>query len=192
MNSEMEMNIQLYEKLRRVSRRMRGMHHGRPHMPGGFHSPHGEHGPLEHGPCRMGMHKPEGPMPEAMPMGPHHHGPKRRLHRERILAILNEREEGMRQKELAEILMIHPSSLSEAIDKLEADRYLERNIDPADRRATLITLTEKGKARAYEVEDERAEALNRFFANLNEEEKTQLLILLDKVLAFEEPADEEE
>jgi DNA-binding MarR family transcriptional regulator len=98
----------------------------------------------------------------------------------------------MRQKELAEILMIHPSSLSEAIDKLEADRYLERNVDPADRRATLITLTEKGKARAYEVEDERAEALSGFFANLSYEEKRQLLSLLDKVLTDEEPAGEEE
>lgn len=176
--NDREMNIQLYENLRRVSRKMKWMNHGR-----GM-APHGHGG---HGPCHMGMHRPEGMMPEAKPMGPHPHGP-RRLPRERILAVLNEREEGMRQKELAEILMIHPSSLSEAIDKLEADRYIERNVDPADRRATLITLTEKGKARAYEVEDERSEALGRFFADLSAEEKEQLLALLTKILSKEELA----
>jgi DNA-binding MarR family transcriptional regulator len=174
--NDREMNIQLYENLRRVSRKMKWMNHGR-----GM-APHGHGG---HGPCHMGMHRPEGMMPEAKPMGPHPHGP-RRLPRERILAVLNEREEGMRQKELAEILMIHPSSLSEAVDKLEADRYIERTVDPADKRATIITLTEKGKARAYEVMDERQAAAAEVFRNLSEEEKQTLLVLLDKITADKE------
>ena len=92
----------------------------------------------------------------------------------------------MRQREIAEVLMINPSSLSEAIDKLEADRYLERNVDPNDRRATLITLTEKGRARAYEVEDERAEALKSFFTPLTEDEKVQLCELINKLLEAED------
>ena len=171
---EKNIDIELFEKFRRVSRAMKWMRH--------------EHkGPMEgRGPCHPHMHHmpPEGEMPEAhmRPERPHH---PRRLPRERILTILNERPEGVRQRELAEAMMINPSSISEAIDKLEADRYIERNVDPSDRRATLITLTEKGKARAYEVEDERAEAFGRFFRNLDEEEKAVLSKLLDKILSDE-------
>lgn len=171
---EKNTDIELFEKLRKVAHRMRWMRHDHKR-------------PEEDGPRHPDMHRmaPEGMMPEAHhgPRGPHH-GP-RRLPRERILTILNEREEGIRQRELAEKLMINPSSISEAIDKLEADRYIERNVDPSDRRATLITLTEKGKARAYEVEDERAEAFSSFFANLNEEEKKTLSELLQKLLGNE-------
>lgn len=169
-----ELNIELYEKLRRLSRRFRHMHHAGDHMPE-CPPEHRGHGPMDR------MMPPEGRMPEAGPFRPHPHR-KPRFHRERILAVLNEREDGLHQKDLAQILMINPSSLSEAIDKLEADRYLERTVDPEDRRATIIRLTEKGKARAYEVEDERNAAIEEFFKDLNEEEKVQLLSLVDRLL----------
>lgn len=171
---EKNIDMELSENLRKVSRRMRKMRHE-------FGMGRGR------GPCHPEMKRhmpPEGMMPEAGHFGPRPHGP-RRLPRERILTILNERAEGLRQRELAEELMINPSSISELIDKLEADRYIERNVDPSDRRATLITLTEKGKARAYEVADERAEAFGRFFHNLNEEEKVLLNTLLVKLLETE-------
>ena len=179
---EKNIDMELFEKLAKLNRSLRHARHG----VHGFHGPHG-HGPAEgRGPCHNRMHHmpPEGKMPEAVPHGLRPHGP-RRLPRERILAILNENGEGMHQREIAEVLMINPSSLSEAIDKLEADRYLERNVDPDDRRATLITLTEKGRARAYEVEDERAETLKSFFAPLTEDEKVQLCELISKLLEAE-------
>ena len=50
------------------------------------------------------------------------------------------------------------------------------------RRSTLIVLTEKGKARAYEVLDERQKAASDFCARLTEEEKDTLILLLDKLL----------
>lgn len=164
--SEKTLNEQLLETFRAVSRRNR---HKAPHRP--TCRPH--RGPEEmHGPD--GKH---GPMPP--------HGPRRGFPRERVLSILLEQPEGMHQKEILEKMHIRPSSLSELIDKLESDRYVERNADENDRRTTLITLTEKGKARAYEVLDERkAEADERFKA-LTEEEKKQLLVLLQKLLPEE-------
>ena len=134
-----------------------GMNMPGPQMCGPMHM-HGMHG--------HGMHR--------------HHGGKR-LPRERILMILLAHEEGMHQKELAEEMKIGPSSLSELIDKLESDRYVERNVDPEDRRSTLITLTEKGKARAFEAEDMRRSAAEERFAALTQEEKETLLSLLEKI-----------
>ena len=99
----------------------------------------------------------------------------------RLLSVLLGYEDGVRQKVLAEEMRINPSSISELISKLEAEGYAVRTVDPEDKRATLITLTEVGKARAYELEDERNERFAKPFANLNDQEKDQLLKLLEKL-----------
>ena len=58
------------------------------------------------------------------------HGP-RMLPRERILLILAEApEDGIHQKDIAEKIRINPSSLSEAIDKLESDGFEVVRIAP--------------------------------------------------------------
>ena len=140
---------------------------------------------------RMGMRPGMPPIPGMRPpmtpgMGPHgpgmHHPP--RFPREMLLlALLEENENGVRQKDIADKIGINASSLSEQIDRLEQDHYLERQANPEDRRSTLIVLTEKGKARAYEVLDERQKAAADFCAKLTEEEKDALIQLLDKLLA---------
>jgi DNA-binding MarR family transcriptional regulator len=43
-------------------------------------------------------------------------------------------------------LMIHPTSVTNIIDRLEAQGFVRRNPHPADRRATLAELTEAGRA----------------------------------------------
>ena len=55
-----------------------------------------------------------------------------------------------------------------------------------DERLLSLTLTEKGRARAYEVADERQARAAAFSANLSEEEKDRLIALLDKLLADRE------
>lgn len=163
----------LFDRLRQTRRMNRDM------MPkGGRRPPHmeGPHMPPE-----------EGSRPPHMEGRPHPgmHG-ERMLPRERILQVILEGgEDGMRQKDILEEVHVNPSSLSELINKLESDRYIERKADPEDKRATRIFLSEKGKARAYEVIDAHREACAKMFANLNEEEKNQLLVLLDKILIKE-------
>ena len=88
---------------------------------------------------------------------------------------------GLRQKQLTEEMRINASTMSEFIGHLETDGYVERNIDPSDKRATLITLTEKGRARACELQDERKEKMNQLFSPLTEEERTELFRLLNKL-----------
>lgn len=166
---EESIDVKLLEALRHAAR----MHHRPcppmmgPGVPGPGPGMHIDGQPMHmHGPHGPGMHR--------------LHGGKR-FPRERVLMILLAHEEGMHQKELAEEMKIGPSSLSELIDKLESDRYVERNVDPEDRRSTLITLTEKGKARAFEAEDMRRSAAAERFAALTQEEKETLLSLLEKI-----------
>ena len=158
----------LIEKLRRASHRMNGGKHGGPHgMP-----PH------------PGM-MPHGPGPHHGPGG-HAKGPGM-FPRERILmVVLDAGDEGLRQKDIAERLGLNAPAITEQIDRLEAEHYLERCANPNDRRSTLVKLTEKGRARAYEVADERRERAAEFCAMLTEEEKDTLISLLDKLLESKE------
>ena len=119
------------------------------------------------------------------PFPPHHHPHCHHGHghfpRERVLMIIADAgDAGIRQKDIAKEIHVSPSTLSELITKLEDDNYVERKVDPDDKRATLITLTEKGQARAYEVSEEHGEFVEGFFAGLTDEEKEQLLTLLKK------------
>lgn len=163
---------------------------------------HGE-GPHPEGPafpCEPGC------PPGKPPRRPHgHRSPV--LARERILTLLLEHESwqddtaetvgstderasakkaetvtaGLRQKQLTEEMRINASTMSEFIGHLETDGYVERNIDPSDKRATLITLTEKGRARASELQDERKEKLDQLFSPLTEDEQKELFRLLNKL-----------
>ena len=179
---------------------MPGGHHGHGHGPGGCHR-HGEgHGPEGchhhgegedhgHGECH---HHGEGHGPEGCHHGEGHgpmnvHGPghckrhDRGFGRERVLSVIGSYEAGVRQKVLTEELRINPSSVSEMISKLENDGYVKRTVDPTDKRATLISLTELGEARAAELQDEKNEKLDKAFSDLTDDEKEQLIALLEKL-----------
>ena len=177
---------------------------GQPGFPGGMcrrghHGPGGMQPPMDN-PGHCGMQPPQGRPchggmgPHAVPHGPgmmpppmmehcgQHRGPV--MPREMLLlAVLENGENGIRQKDLADRIGINASSLSEQIDRLETDRYLERRENPEDKRSTLIVLTEKGKARAWEVQDERRKTAEQFCARLTDAEKDTLIGLLDKLLA---------
>ena len=137
------------------------------------HMPHGPYGPG----CRQG-----GPRHMPMPGMPVPPMPRPMLGRERLLVLIGKSEGGVRQKDLLEKVHIGAPAMSELINKLEDDGYIVRTVDPADRRATLLSLTEKGAARAAEVEDERALRFKSAFAALSDEEKEALSAILDKLL----------
>lgn len=45
-------------------------------------------------------------------------------------------------------LQVHPTSVTNAVDRLEAAGFVERRAHPSDRRATLVALTDAGRAMA--------------------------------------------
>ena len=147
---------------------------GKPPFPPGFEGagkpPFGPHGDCKPSFPPHGFGKGPGG-----PMGPG-------MGRERVLVILSDHPEGMRQKELAEEAGINASTASEMITKLEDTGYVVRTADETDRRATVLKLTEMGTARAEEIRGEREAFLDEFFSKLTEEEKQTLSDLLDKLM----------
>ena len=106
--------------------------------------------------------------------------------RERLLIVADSYDGGVRQKALVEELDISPAAVSELVSKLEKDEYVKREADPGDKRATIIKLTDLGKARAAELADERNERFAKAFTALTDKEKDQLLKLLEKLTAEDE------
>ena len=161
--------MQKMEMFIHMKHRAHAMHGGC----GPKHMPHGPYGPG----CRQG-----GPRHMPLPGMPVPPMPRPMLGRERLLVLIGKSEGGVRQKDLLEKVHIGAPAMSELINKLEDDGYIVRTVDPADRRATLLSLTEKGAARAAEVEDERALRFKSAFAALSDEEKEALSAILDKLL----------
>lgn len=111
-----------------------------------------------------------------------HHGMGGRVSQQRILAILY-RHEVMPQRKLMDIIGIQSGSMSEILGKLEEQGLLAREKNMQDKRNVDIRLTSKGMAEAEQVFRERQEMEHYLFETLEEDEKLQLLTLLEKVKA---------
>lgn len=124
------------------------------------------------------------------PSGAIPHGPdpcaaghKHKFRRETVLPILLDHDGGMRQNRLANRIRVSPSTLSEMLNRLEADGYIRRCADPTDRRATILELTPAGQARAEELKSEGDRIFAHLFSGLSDDEKVTLIRLLEKMTA---------
>ena len=90
---------------------------------------------------------------------------------------------GVSSRELCEFLDLRPSSLSEMLSRAEADGFLTRAVDEADRRVQRITLSEKGRKAVAGMEDARDQDARKKTACFTEEEKAQFIALCDKLSA---------
>jgi DNA-binding MarR family transcriptional regulator len=71
----------------------------------------------------------------------------RGLSRARATVLWNLHEHGpMTQRALAEAIGVTPRNVTGLVDALEADYFVARGRHPDDRRATLVSLTDKGSA----------------------------------------------
>lgn len=98
----------------------------------------------------------------------------------RILIILHE-EEKITQRDLTERLGIQPGSASEILSKLESAGLIVRTQNEIDRRTTDVCLTEAGRESAAEALAQRQKRHEEMFSCLSEEEKQELLLLLERV-----------
>ncbi len=85
----------------------------------------------------------------------------------------------MPQQELQERLKLKSSSISEILPKLESAGLLTRHRDEADKRHSIVTITEAGRAQAAKDRDNREHQLLRIFGVLSKEEQQQLLTMLE-------------
>jgi len=98
----------------------------------------------------------------------------------RVLIVLSETG-AITQRELTHRLGIQPGSASEVIAKLEQAGLVVRSLSEADRRTADISLTEEGERQARTALEQRRQRHKEMFSSLTDEEKAQLLSLLEKV-----------
>lgn len=75
----------------------------------------------------------------------------------------------------------HPGSASEVIGKLETAGLIVRTPSEADHRTADICLTEAGEVLAQEAYIRRTQRHEQMFAALTEQEKDELIVLLEKI-----------
>ena len=87
------------------------------------------------------------------------------------------------QQALATTLKVSPRNVTGLVDALEAEGFVIRRSHPRDRRAILVTLTDKGTQTTAEMEHERAQSASALIANLSSDQVEQLRQGLDSVAA---------
>ena len=102
---------------------------------------------------------------------------------ERALRMITRSEEAPRMAELADRLGIVPRSLTTVIDALEEADLVRREIDPRNRRAILLHLTERGAAVRDDLREARRRAAEDLFAPLPADDRKALGDLLTRVEA---------
>ncbi|MGH3164770.1 MAG: MarR family winged helix-turn-helix transcriptional regulator [Trebonia sp.] len=104
---------------------------------------------------------------------------------ERALRLIARGDEPPRMTELADRLGIVPRSLTTVIDALEEAGLVRREIDPRNRRAILLSLTDRGAAVREELREARRRAAEDLFAPLSASDRETLAGLLTRL----DPAD---
>jgi len=102
------------------------------------------------------------------------------LARARTLLTLIE-QEGLYQKELAEVLEIENATMVRLIDGLERQSFVERQAVESDRRAKRIVMTEEGKSLAEQVVKLAGDVRADLLEGVSDEELTVALKVMRKM-----------
>jgi DNA-binding MarR family transcriptional regulator len=74
---------------------------------------------------------------------------------------------GINQVSLADLLEIHPITLTQQLDRMQAAGWVERRTDPNDRRATCLFITPKGRPVLEKLRAIGAEILGIGFGDID-------------------------
>jgi len=85
--------------------------------------------------------------------------------------------------ELAQAAELNPGAMTRLLDRLEAAELLQREAHPSDRRALRIVLTARGKAIWPELEACADRVRERALVGLDQEQRTELVRMLELVHA---------
>jgi DNA-binding MarR family transcriptional regulator len=102
--------------------------------------------------------------------------------RAEVLFVLHQRGPIV-QRELSQALRCTPRHVTGLVDSLEAQGWVARSPHPKDRRATLVSLTERGEKAAARMEAERREAADSLFGDRSADHLATFVTVLDQVLA---------
>jgi DNA-binding MarR family transcriptional regulator len=93
------------------------------------------------------------------------------------------REPGLTQARLASLMDIEPIALVRLIDRLQAEKLVERRLDPKDRRVWRLYLTEMAVPTTERIRRTSATVTRRALANVPQPEHARLLVTLERLKA---------
>lgn len=96
------------------------------------------------------------------------------------------------QRELQDTVPISSAALSEVLAKLESEGLITRTRSQSDKRQLDVSLTADGQAEAKLCAEKRAKFEEEAFSVLSEEERAQLLEVLDRLMAHWQKIEEKE
>ena len=100
---------------------------------------------------------------------------------ERALRMITRSEDPLRMTELADRLGIVPRSVTTVVDALERAGLVRREIDPRNRRAIRLHLTDSGRAVRDDLREARRSAAEELFAPLSDDGRRALGELLSQL-----------
>ena len=90
------------------------------------------------------------------------------VHQARIFGhIFSNPDVDVRIKRLAHDLDVTPAAVSQAVERLVSDGLLDRRSDPKDRRAVVITISDKGRQLLDEIKKESNALLADIYREIN-------------------------
>ncbi len=98
-----------------------------------------------------------------------------------ILAIIKREKQGLTLSLIADKLGVSYATMTNLVDKLEGYKFIERQKDPADRRAVRIAITKKAEMLMESLKAHHADALKIYFDSLNEVDRNEMIAAFDKI-----------
>jgi DNA-binding MarR family transcriptional regulator len=86
------------------------------------------------------------------------------------------------QRELSQALGVTPRNVTGLLDALETDGFVARGPHPTDRRATVVTLTDRGRRTSATLHAEQQECARMLFEDVPPDELGVFLAVLDQVV----------
>ena len=99
---------------------------------------------------------------------------------EALVLLTFSRQGSLPMRVMGDRLQLHPTSVTNIVDRLQGDGLVLRVPHPTDRRATLVEITESGRA-ALEDATKAVTDVDFGLSGLTPQEETQLTVLLSRV-----------
>lgn len=99
---------------------------------------------------------------------------------EALVLLVFSRQGSLPMNVMGQRLQLHPTSVTNIVDRLQADHLVERNSHPTDRRTTVVRITEAGRQRQKTATVALTD-IDFGLVGLNDAQTAQLTTLLTKV-----------
>ena len=98
-----------------------------------------------------------------------------------LMAQLERNPAGLRMSDISKRLMVSSGNITGITDQLEKEGLVIRTLDPADRRAVTVKLTEAGLKKFRQMAEQHENWIAQTFSALTREEKETMSALLKKL-----------